>query len=76
MSENKVMLLNTWWMFTGPNVKCCRDVNMKETFNFIRRQVQTVFNGYKKTSYCKKRKVIILFTVIGNIIIRIVNVIF
>ena len=35
-------------MLLVSKVKCGRDVNTKETFDFIRRQEQTVFNGYKR----------------------------
>ena len=37
-------------------VECGRDVNKKETFNFIWRQVQTVFNGYKRFSKKSSKK--------------------
>ena len=37
-------------------VECGRDVNTKETFNFIRRQLQTVFNGYKRFSKKSSKK--------------------
>ena len=37
-------------MLLVSKVECGKDVNTKETFNFIRRQEQTVFNGYKRFS--------------------------
>ena len=47
----KLLIIIGWKsheVLLASKVECGRDVNMKETFNFIQRQVQTVFNGYKR----------------------------
>ena len=43
-------------MLLVSKVECGGDVNTKETFNFIRRQEQTVFNGYKRFSKKSSKK--------------------
>ena len=43
-------------MLLVSKVECGRDVNTKETFNFIRRLVQTVFNGCKRFSKKSSKK--------------------
>ena len=41
-------------------VECGRDVNTKETFNFIQRQEQTVFNGYNRVKKMQQKGHLVL----------------
>ena len=47
-------------MLLVSKVECGRDVNTKETFNFIRREEQTVFNGYNRVKKIQQKGYLVL----------------